>query len=167
MEIFVGAMQELVDEINTSADERKEAIRLISEDVYSFRSDVNRFMKEVQDFVHGLQLENIEHARATREKLSFDEKARLEAARLFMVDTRSNLKSVFDLSRAEREFAVKTRLDDIRKELSDIRTELANGQRVWAERNSNGNGRHAKKTSEDDALPVKKESRHKKKTAKK
>lgn len=177
MEIFAGAMQELVDEINAAEDERKVAIRLISEEVCSFRNDVNRFMKGVQDFVHDLQIQNIERAeatrellssdaKATRELLSSDEKARVEAARQFMDDTRSRLNDFFDISRIKRELAEQGReeatgrymgnlrsdLDDFfeqcHRKIDEIRSELAKGHRVWAERNSNGNGKTALKASQ-------------------
>jgi hypothetical protein len=146
MELFTGPMQKMVNEIHMAEDERKEAIHLISEEAYAFRDEFYKFMKRVQDFVHELQIENLEHARTKREKLAFDEKARLETARLVMEDARLNLKTAFDLARAEREFAVKSRLDDIRKELAHIHTEIANGHQVLPKRNSNGNGKHAKKS---------------------
>ena len=168
MKAFAGTMQTLIDDINTAQDERTVAIRLISEEVCIFRNEVNSFMQEIHDFVHdGLRNRNIEHAKATREKLTFDEKARMETARLFMKDTRDNLSKFFDLSRTAREFEVKGQLDEIRDQLAEARSEFAAGQKVWATRKSNGNGKHAHQASEEVPPPVKKADSHKKKTAKK
>jgi hypothetical protein len=169
MQSFAGTMQTLINEINTAQDERTVAIRLVAEEVCNFRNDVNTFMMEIQDFVHdGLQLRTMEHAQATRKKLSFDEKARVETARMFMDDTRTNLKKFFDMSRTGRELEVKDQLETIRLELADARTNLAAGKKVWAERKSNGNGKHPHKAAEIVARPVKKEAKQtRKKTARK
>lgn len=134
MEIFTGAMQELVDGIRQSADERAIAVQEIRNDA--------------QEFVRGLQLENSERAEATREKLSSDEEARLKEAQGL---------------RDERVSSNESRIENTKQFMDEIRNDIAGGQRVWAERNSNGNGSTAGVPCEEKVRKSKKKTKKTKK----
>lgn len=71
------AMQTMVDEIRSSAETRGAALRELSEEAKQLMKDADNGMKDIHNA-------NQAQAKALREKLGSEEKARLEATREFM-----------------------------------------------------------------------------------